>query len=429
MNRILLVLLFFCTSVLPAQERKGIVLNSRTSHPVQQCLIIIKGRSEAFISDDKGEFYFPSGRENVSLVFTLLGYTTAEYNLSVYKKDTFYITPKDVQLKEVTVSAEKKSILNAGNPEPVLDFDLLNDGLAVLTAGEPYNELRLINESGNPLSRLKVDSHSNHLNHDCIGNLQLFSHDSVWQVFYDYTRLKTLDAFPADTFYKVLGNCICMSNRNYYFKHDSYRNLRTNYFYYSEDSKGKPNELVVFQDTAKIRGFESDYNLQYFLKVRRESHYSMYNEPVDVIIKNMEQYREELPLDWAYVTWLGKMETQMIKADTNTLIVNFTDTCIHTVSKRNEVSYRCRMEAFKKEVIPHVYVDAENGEAYLTGFSGNTLTFIRFSLENGKEISRTEVLNVPYLPKKIIIKGGSAFFIQRNLADDQVYKIIRYSLN
>jgi hypothetical protein len=123
------------------------------------------------------------------------------------------------------------------------------------------------------------------------------------------------------------------------------------------------------------------------------------------------------------------METQMFRSDTSVLIADFTDTTILEVSRNNQVKYHCPMSAYRKGFLRHVYVDAESGEVYFAGFELNTLTFIRFDISNGKKLAETFIPGIPYAPKKIIIKGGNAFFIQKNLADEQVYKIIRYSLN
>lgn len=428
---IFFILLLNHASVL-SQNIKGVVLSKHTQRPVAECLVIIKGTTQVSVTSEKGIFEFiqTDNQQNAILVFTILGYTTIEYKLSAYKKDTFYIIPKDILLKEVVVSANKKNILNPKNDESILDFDLLNDNLIVLSAGTPKNNLRLMDETGTVLSNLKIDAHSETLKHDCIGNLHLMSSDSVWQVFYDYTKLNTLKSHTRENFEQALGNCVCLNNKCYYFQTKTYRNLRTNYYYYNENEKGVRYELAKFQDTAKIRGFELDYNLQYFLDVRRKSNYTMYNEPVDSIKLKMEKYRTELPLDWTYRSWLGAVETQMLKIDSSSFIINFTDTLIYVVTKNNELKYKTRLSALKSvKAQPKVYLDADYRETYLIAFDDSKLTIIKFDIQTGTELSRNQISNIPFLPKKIIINSGKAYFIQKNLADEQSYKIIKYYLN
>ncbi|MGZ4047898.1 MAG: carboxypeptidase-like regulatory domain-containing protein [Bacteroidia bacterium] len=434
MKKIILIflLLFISVEVFFAQDFKGIVISKNTQKPVSGCLVIVKGTTINSITDEKGNFSisFPSGKQNNSFVFTILGYNTAEYDLSSYKKDTFYITQKEIQLKEVTVSSNKKNILNPKNAESILDFDLLNDNLVILIAGTSKNNLRLMDETGTVLSNLKVDRHSETLMHDCIGNLHLISTDTAWQVFYNYISLNILKSYPKSLFESVLGNCVCMNNKNYYFQNKTYRNLRTDYFYYNENEKGVKHDLVKFQDSSKIKSFETDYSLEYFLDIRRQSHNTMYSEPVDSIIKHLEQYRTELPLDWKYRCWLGEVETQMIKIDSNSFIINFTDSTIYSVAKNNEVKYLSKLPGLKnKKILSKIYVDDDYMETYLIAFAENKLTFIKIDLTTGKELSQTAILNMPFLPKKIIINSGSAYFIQKNLADEQSYKIIKYYLN
>lgn len=433
MKKILLLFILLLNSLfLLSQNIKGVVLNKNNRKPVVECLVIIKGTTQSTITNEKGMFEFVSlaNQQNITFVLTTLGYTTIEYKLSTYKKDTFYITPKDVLLKEVVISADKKNVLNPKNDESILDFDLLNDNLIVLSAGTPKNNLRLMDEMGTVLSNFKMDARTEMLKHDCIGNLHALSRDSSWQVFYDYVRLNSMEAHTRESFERILGNCVCTSNGCYYFQTKTYRNLRTNYFYYNENEKGVRHELAKFQDTAKIRGFELDYNLQYFLDERRKSHYTIYNEPVDSIKLKMEKYRSELPLDWTYTTWLGQVETQMIKIDTNAFIINFTDSVIYDVTKNNELKYKTKFEAFKnKKVLPQVYIDADYRETYLIAYVDSKLIFIKFDINTGKEMSRNEISNVPFLPRKIIINSGKVYFIQKNLADEQSYKIIKYYLN
>lgn len=433
MKRILLLFILLLNSwCVFSQSIKGFVLNKNTKKPVQECLVIIKGTTQSSITNEKGVFEFVNidNLQQQTLVLTMLGYTTTEYKLTTYRKDTFYITQKDVLLKEVVISANKKNILNPKNDESLLDFELLNDGFVILTAGTPKNNLRLMDEDGKVITSLKVNGKTETLKQDCIGNLQLLSNDSAWQVFYDYQNLNILNPHTRKYFEEVLGNCVCMNNKCYYFQTKAYRNLRTNYFYYTENEKGKRRELALFEDTSKIKNFELEYNLQYFLDVRRQSNYTLYNEPVDAIMRKMEQYRTELPLDWAYIHWLGEVETQMVKIDSNTFIVNFTDTTIYDVTKNNELKFKNHPSVFRqKNVLPKTYIDGDYRETYLTKFEESTLTIIKFNIHTGIEISRTAISNTPFLPKKIIIKNGNAYFIQKNLADEQSYKIIKYYLN
>lgn len=420
------------TGNLFSQNFKGTVIDSKKLKPLPDCLIIIKGSTTSAVTDDHGNFSisFSKPNKDVTLVITMLGYTTIEYDLKTYQKDTFYITPKEFQLKTVEIVSEKKAILNPKSQDVILDFDVLNDDIVLLIAGQDRNDLKLISTEGKQLSKMKVNKHSELLKHDCIGNLQLLSNDSTWQIFYDFEKLNSLNPYSFQSYEKIMSNCVCSNDHNFYFQNMYYRNLRTNYFYFSEKEKGIKRDLISFGDTAKIRSFELDYNLQYFLKVRRESNYTMYNEPVDSIMRKMERYREVLPLDPAYNSWLGKIETEMVKKDSDLFIVNFTDSIIYHVNKNNNVKPLTKLYvAGYKDLIHKVYTDADHNENYIIQYRNNQLILIRFDLNSGKELSKTTIPNVPYLPRKIIIQSGKVYFIQKNLADQQVYKLVKCSLN
>lgn len=427
-QRIIFILCFFSGSIF-GQNISGKVLDSKTFHPLPDCLVIIKGTTTSTVSGPEGEFSFQSSvkAKDVVLVFTTLGYTTIEYSLNVYKKDTFYIQPKEIQLREIEISAEQKIILNPGSEEKILDFDFLNEHLVVLVPGNPFNHLKLLNDQGEFISGLKVNKNSDKLLHDCLGNLQLLSKDSAWQIFYDYEKLNTLNPYTRSNYESILGNCICSCNDNFYFQKMEYRNLRTNYYYFCENEKGIRHDLASFGDTAKIKKFELDYDLHYFLDVRRKSNYSMYNEPVDSIKVKMQKYREELQLDWIYTNWLGRIETQLLKNDTSLYLVNFTDSAIYCI-KNGNLYYNSRLYADNKGLIPKVYTDEDYNDNYLLRFTNNKLIISLLDIQKGKVVSEEEILEVPYLPWKSIIKSGKVFYIQKNLADQQSHKLIKYSL-
>jgi hypothetical protein len=430
MHRILFILCFLISGSLFSQTFTGTVMDAKKRKALPDCIVIIRGTTASSLTDHKGNFTLslPFNETSV-LVFTMLGYTTIEYDLSTYKKDTFILTPKNIQLKEVEILAEKKAILNPGNDEKILDFDLLNDNILLLAPGKEMNNLKLLNELGNYVSSLNVNKHSESLKRDCLGNLQLYSKDSAWQVFFDFEKLNLLNPYSLDAYKSIMGKCICAGNNSFYFQDMEYRNLKTRYFYFSEKEKGIKHELIAFGDTAKIQAFELDYNLHYFLEVRRKSGYTMYNEPVDSIRVKMQKYREELPLDWTYNTWLGKIETEIVKNDTSLFIVNFTDSLIYSVTKDNAVRVQSAFHiAGYKNLVHKIYTDADYNENYMVQFMDNTLVMIRFDIYSGKELSKTIIPGIPYLPEKIIIHSGKAYFIQKNLADQQSYKLIKYYL-
>lgn len=428
-------ILFSCLlfpAILSAQVITGTVINKNTLKPVDECLVILKGTTASALTNKTGFFSLalPVPADHRALVFTMLGYSTIEYDLSNYKNDTFFISPKNILLKEVLVSAERKQILNPGNEAPVLDFDLLNDALVVLFAGPGKNNLLLLDDNGKGIASLKTNKNTATLKRDCLGNLQMTNPDSVWQVFYDYKNLNVLKPSPLPVYKQVLDECVCAGNHYFYFRTTSYRDLQSNYFYFSEKEKGVRHELIEFSDTNKLRLFEKDYDLHYFLTERRNSHYTMYNESLENMKLHLRAYREQLQLDFAYAAWLGKIKTEMIRLDTQIFIANITDSAIYVVDTSNKVRYNSGFSALKnRAVLPEIYIDRSSNETWLLQFSDNRLTFIKFDIYSGKELSKAEIPDIPYLPKKIIIHNGAAYYVQKNLAEEQAYKLIRYVLN
>jgi hypothetical protein len=427
--RLLFISFFsFLTVGLFAQGFKGTVLDSKNNKPIPDCLVIIKATTNSAITDQQGKFVLPPIAKETKLVITMLGYTTAEFS-NILPSDTFYLVPKDNQLKEVVIVANKKQVLNANDDFPILDFDLLNDHLIILTPGKDQNELKLLNDNGQFITKLKAHPSSISLKKDCINNLQLFSPDSAWQIFFDFEKLNSLNPYSLPVYENILGHCVCSKNNTFYFRNMEYRNLRTSYYYFTDEEKGVRHDLISFGDTAKIRSFEKDYDLRYFLDVRRKSNYSLYNEPVDSIKKKMPKYREELQLDWAYLQWLGNIETEMVRKDSELFIVNFTDTLIYKITPGNKISPQCRFDVLNEKDLNHkVYSDEANRDNYIMLFKNREIKLIKFDIRSGKRLSETTIPNVPYHPKKLIINDGKVYFIQKNLADEQTYKLVKYYL-
>ncbi|MBC7862146.1 MAG: carboxypeptidase-like regulatory domain-containing protein [Bacteroidia bacterium] len=429
---ITVIFILFYSQFLFQQSFNGVLLDRATRLPVNNALVVLKGELSSTTTNSNGAFKIniPLKVKEPVLVFTLLGYSSAEYPVKKMLNDTFYISQKNFELNEVVISAQKKVILNKKKQDIVLDFELLHEDMVLLKAGNDKNFLELTDEYGENKAIRVVDKYTEAIDYDCLGNLQMKNKDSVWQVFYDFVNLRLLSPVHAKTFNKVMGNCVCVCDSNYYFQAMSYRNLRKEFFYYNENQKGLKHPLVCFADTNKIKSFETDYSLQYFLQVRADTKLQQYGVPVSELKQNIELYREQLQLPWDYVQWLGCVEAQMEKTDSTLYVFNFTDSLIHFVNKKNEINTLCAFGVMKNKYLLHkVYVDRQNQETWLAKFYDSKLTLIRFDVNTGKETARSEIPNTPYLPKKIIISGRKAFFIQKNLVDEQVYKVIKFYLD
>lgn len=102
---------------------------------------------------------------------------------------------------------------------------------------------------------------------DCLGNLQLFGPDSVWQLYFDFEQLYVMKGVPRAQFEQVLGNCVLRADENYYFCSRKCRNLVAEYYFFNATQRGVRQPLVALADSDKVRMYERDYDLQYFLKL------------------------------------------------------------------------------------------------------------------------------------------------------------------
>ncbi|MDI1355519.1 MAG: carboxypeptidase-like regulatory domain-containing protein [bacterium] len=431
MRQFVVVIGIILSASAAAQSLSGRVFDRKTKAPIANCLVLLKGKLNNTVTDQRGKFnlMLPEKEQDIKLVFTVLGYSNAEFNLSSYTSDTFYLSQKSIELKEIVISANKKMIVNKKSDDFVLDFDLLNGNVLLLMAGPQHNILKLVDENGENMSRLPVNKNAERLDYDCLGNLQLYSADSSWQIYYDFEKLNALHPFSSVASNDVLSGCVCSDGLNYYFQKCTYKNLRTEYFYYNVFDRGKRHSLVQFEDSQKVKIFQHDFDLDYFLKARRGSGYTLYAEPIAQMKEHLEQYREQVPLTWQYSKLLGKVETQMLRVDTTVYLFNFTDSLTYKVENNGKVEPFSKLILLRTNNIhKKVFADGDYKHTYMATFDNSKLALLKFDVRNGKELTKTEIDNVPFFPKKILVQNGSVYFLQKNLAEQQVYKLVRYEL-
>lgn len=99
-----ILLILFCVSTAHAQEEtfQSIVVDSATFSPLPYVTVLVKGKGKGTITDPKGNFSVNATRRD-TLVFSFVGYITAEYPLIDWEPGLIRLTEKKIVLKEVTV--------------------------------------------------------------------------------------------------------------------------------------------------------------------------------------------------------------------------------------------------------------------------------------------------------------------------------------
>lgn len=433
-NAVLLVLLLVVLAVSPRTASaqgliiKGEVRDSLGESPVLFANVIVKGTTEGTVTTETGLFELHTSKSNPVLVISSLGYVTKEISYSDIKNSIIFLKPKTNQLQEVVISGDKTKALQDDNNYYFMDFDFYDDYIVALTALGNKKYLQLLDAAGNTISSLKVNSKSEKLFKDCIGKIHLLTPDSSYQVYYDYVKLQLLTSYSIDMFGKLLVPCQCELRDVYYFRQYTYRGLKCNYFCAKASEPGKLYPFRIVADSARIQDFNAQYDLHYFLEIRRKTRGEMYGEPISSIKEHMDLYREQLPMDWEGMQWLRPVESELHRIGNAAYLFNFTDSVIEKYYDRDSLMEKIPFKLHgDKSSIHHVITDEPAGAAYLA-FEKNDITSIRrISLSNEKEEGSYELSRYPF-PLKLKVRNGIAYFIYKEKGTDKPAKICRMVL-
>mgnify|MGYP003112644716 FL=1 len=114
------LLFFLITSSIFSQTKVSVVIKDPTGYPVAFANVIFKDSQEGTISDENGRFYLESDKTYKSVIFSFIGYTTEEIELSsrsTYNMEVVMEESADA-LDEVVVYTGKTSKKN----NPALDI-------------------------------------------------------------------------------------------------------------------------------------------------------------------------------------------------------------------------------------------------------------------------------------------------------------------
>jgi hypothetical protein len=428
MRFVILILFVVLVTALSSQTYRGIVIDAQARVPVKDCHFILKGSFVNGFTGQEGEFVveIPAGLANPVIIFSAPGYSVSERPVRIAISDTIRLIPRVYALDEVEISAERRKLLNASSAEKILDFEFLDGHLVLLIAGRGRNLLRLCDANGNRRTASAASVESDSLATDCLGNLQLFSPDSTWQVYYDFENLHLLSGRPLVEYLRVMGNCVAAASSNYYFCIRSCRNLKNEYVYYNAAEKGVRKQLIALADTPKVRMFERDYSLTQFLKEYRHKE----RPPVEEMEKMLDEYRQGVQLPWTYRQALGELRTQLVQVKDSLYLVNYNDTLVYPVFSGNALGRPYAFPVLRnKGHVKQVYTDRQRRLAHLILHSHSMLTVLTLDLETGKELRREELGTVAFVPKKIIIDDGRLFYLHSNQSDrEQPVQLVRYYL-
>jgi len=389
------------------------VLDEKDKSPIGFCYVVIKGKNVSSQSDEEGNVQIRA-KATDTLVIYQLGYFLKKLTPNEISRDQniVLLRSKNITLQEVVVSSQKLDTLQGENNIVFLDFSFYDDYiLALINKGKKYNSLLLLDADGNKVNEKPLSVKAENLFKDCFGNMHVLTSDSVYQVYYNYQALTLLKPYPLISFYDFLEPCECYDGYTYIFKVRQCRNLKNTY-YICEDGKPKSKRILTsIRDSAALCGFQMNYDVNYFLNERRKG--TGYATSVTEIMKNIDQYREELVLPSDEQNLLRPLESEMIKIDTVFMLFDYTNKTRYHFSRKGKPGGKALLNDFSG-ISPKLYIDHDSHYYIFTSLDKNgTLTLYRYDPANNVFTNKFVVKDF-YFIKNFEIKGNNLYFIHKD---------------
>ena len=404
------LVLFYCYSM--AAQVKLLqfqVIDQSTQQSLPFCYAQVSGSRNTAMADENG-FIAIRVTSHDTLILQQLAYYPVRIAVADIT-EKISMKPKNINLDAVTVTAKKLQVFEENNNLVFIDFEFYYDNiLCLVNKGGKYNVLQIRDLAGNTRLEKKLNIKTESIFKDCYGNLHLLSADSIYQVFYNYRTLSILPPYPIADYRHLMKPCVCAINDKAIFKIKEYQSLKNAYIYYDALNNLKKTMACV-ADSEAITGFKMDYDIRYFLSMRRQGFGYAYS--VTDLYKYMDKLRAELELPFEYKNLLRPVESQLINVDTTFVLFDFTNKLVYRFSfSGNFIEKR----AFGNFPIlqPNVQHDKDAGMIVLSELNNRTgiLTLYRYDTKLNKLSHKCSIENMHYI-KTYRIKENYLYHINR----------------
>lgn len=419
---------------LQAQVRiSGQLRDSSGYAPVAFASFIVKGGTEGGLTDAFGRYQVTVKKLPVTLVFNALGYERLEASIGDTSARQLTIRRKPLQLSEVSITPDKVETLHAKDAFSFLDYRFYDDYLLALTGKRGTNRkyLLLIDPDGKTLSSLQVNANAESLYSDCLGAVHFETPDSVFQVYYDYEKLRLLYSSTRDTFMQLMTPCKCQVEDYYYFGWPRYRALKLDYYSINWYHKGEYVPLRSISDSSKIKGFQQNYDLQYFLERRRQrpAPDPRYAVPVDFLQQHLDSFRLTEKLSEADQRWLTPVKAPLYRVGKEIIIFNYIDTLIERYDKSGQKLSEAPFTLEKdKRLQDDFLVDDITNEIYGIVEHDGISELKRIDVQTGLVKKTFTVPDRTYITHPLV-RNGVLYFLWHDPSDDQPRKISKMYLD
>ena len=424
-----LVIFLLFTTIVNAQEIKGIVKDESNGLPIRDVHIRQFGKNRGAVTDISGFFQISVLEYPVTLQFSHVSYKD---NLITIQQPTkkiifIYLSPRTIDLEEAEISSKKYKIIKDLHKD-IVDYGFIDTNLIVLVKNRRNTRYELtITTAGFDTLCTKVLSNSikaKSIFKDCFGNCHLVTDDSAYQIFFNGKVLDLIYPVATQRFYRSLGNCLFET---------------PDYLFFIEKENIHPESMYAAHKPEEITKPSANGNWQQtFYAINKTTHEKIVIDKFDECKKRIEAF------EYSKFIFYNQIDTTRYFGD----ILRFNEMSFYKPAfqslhylndtiyyfnhrKSNILIYSNDIKLLNTIFVKYnknnnweqtIIIDETKNKAYTTFLNGATLTVKEIEIKTGNT-KNVITIEKPF-PEKVKINNGFIYFLYINFNNDWGHKAL-----
>lgn len=395
------------------------------NNPVENANILNLSNKAGTISNSNGYFYITEAEFPINLTISRIGFEKS--NLTITKKafegiETYlviHLKKKTYELEEVKIVSEKPDVIITKQANwIILDFKIAEEKLLVLLQKGPSRKLKIFNIDTLSYFEVGLPIKGNELYQDCMGNLHLFTEDSIYQMQTDLSdsTISLYATYSIEKFNNSLANCVGYINKKFIFKSVFNHNQEVRYWYLKDKNKIKLYDIY----DKKRELFAQNFLDQKNILIERFGHI---DEMGDISVTALHIKRKIKLYEWSY-QYIGMVPAY------NPLFTSF-DTILIFDNIQQHIVFFDSAFSFQKEVpilyqtsnSKRIFQDKATGRFYIESLSDANNEFYEIELNTGRT-SKIVKLENSIFPEKVCFYRNKLYYLDDNLGNIKSLKAL-----
>jgi len=400
---------------------RGVINNEVTQLPIEGVNIQLHNTYTGTSTNKQGFFELKINKFPAVLTLTHISFFWKEIVVTQIQDDTTIISlmPKTFTLSETEITAGTYNIFK-GKKQEVIDYEFLGSNLLILSYNFNKNlyELILTDENFDTISIKNISylKKPKQIFKDCIGNCNLLTNDSAYQIYYNNELIHLIYATHLSKFLELLGNCIFETQTYLAFEVNTNKTTKDEYaakdlsdIHIIKSNNGAWNHLLYFINKKNHKKIILD-NFYEYEKTRKAFEHA--NDIYDPSNTHGRYFGEILRFEES-IMYKPSFQTVKLINDTiyyfnhikSKIDIYSNDLLLH---KSINVKYQD-----SKNWLPIIITDNFKNKVYTIFTSGVMYSLYEINLFNGsvKEVTRIKKL----FPHNIKVSNGRLYFLYKDL--------------